>query len=38
MDAALTNACNWLAGHRWTVCAILCAICVAVGRLDAVLP
>jgi hypothetical protein len=38
MDAALTHACNWLADHRWTTCAILCAVCAFAGHLDVVLP
>lgn len=37
MDAALTHACNWLVDHPWIACAILCAVCIAVGRLDLVL-
>jgi hypothetical protein len=38
MDAALTNATNWLADHPWSTCALLCAMILIAGNLDRVLP
>ena len=29
---------NWPVRHPWTACLVLCAICIAAGRLDLVLP
>ena len=36
MDAALSNACNWLAAHPWITTAILVAGCLFVAALDRV--
>lgn len=38
MDAALSNACNWLADHQRVTCAVLMTLIYAASLLDAVLP